>query len=198
MPRNPCLLAKRNHRVTRFLLLLTLLPLGARADFYKCLHNGAITYQQTRCGDAGTGVPSRFELPNSMVGCYLPVRADAPSGGYEIRRIPDAVDEYWYDDDEDVVPRLAESGRGTLWLFRTNRPAGTELALRATSKEEVRSAGVAFQLDLRQGVTFRESPRIHKSYVVPGIYRGKDEAGNDIYYVYFEAEKGLTKKIVCR
>ena len=39
---------------------------------------------------------------------------------------------------------------------------------RSPPQEEVRTAAQAFQLDLRQGVTFRESQRNPASYVVPG------------------------------
>ncbi|MFO1380483.1 MAG: hypothetical protein U1F63_08965 [Chitinivorax sp.] len=181
----------------KFVLLISLLPVCASADFFKCVRDGGITYQQTRCGADAAGVTSKLELPNSMAGCYLPVVPDSPSGWYEIRRVADpaAQKRQWPDDDSDGDQTAADAG--SLWLFRSNRPAGTGSPLRAASQEEVRTAAQAFQLDLRQGVTFRESQRNPASYVVPGIYRGK-AGGEDIYYIFFEAEKGPSKKVVCR
>lgn len=187
-------------------VVLLLLPLAAGAEIYKCVKDGTVAYQQHRCDAGSTGVPSRDTLANSMAGCYLPLAADP--GWYEVRRVQETLPEpeYFRDDDYWLANeyrryywRRDAKGRVGLWLFRSNRPAGAGMQLRAASMAEVRSASGAAGLDLRQGVTYHSAPKVHSdAYVVPGIYRGRDAAGAEVYYLHFPPEKGRTSKVVCR
>lgn len=160
------------------LLLISILPISARADVYKCKRAGAVAYQETPCEGANVQA-TQIEVrgSNQFVGCFGVVQ-NRGSRSIEVRA----------------------NGAGTYQLVDEQNPLGAGTMLKPATPEELTafgnglhmkvSSGLSVYLGQRNSVTIYTS-RFGSRYVsraVPvaqpitagslyGLYTGTDSEG---------------------
>ncbi len=161
-------------------LLLLLLPGAASGGLYQCMKDGKATYQDRPCDNASTQTKINEKAGDSLAGCY---EADFSRQGkpetFEVRR--------------------GETGYEWHNLPSSQWQPGIPL-IRATP-EDVQRVSRDMQLDLREGMRWvggSQEARDHFSERPVGLYRGRDQKGNDnLYACLYLAPPTVARKIPC-
>ncbi|HTV84431.1 MAG TPA: DUF4124 domain-containing protein [Dyella sp.] len=167
------------------LLLAALLPVSARADIYKCIKAGAVTYQDTPCEGANVQA-THVDAPGSsnFVGCF--------SDGFNGRGLSVEV---------------RANGAGTYQLIDEHNPLAAGVTLRATTSEELQAISDGLHIHITEGLSRDTGPRVVTNvyttrigyhYVMRttstavsvspaglyGIYRGMSSGGQPVILLY--------------
>jgi hypothetical protein len=167
------------------LLLVSMIPVSARADIYKCTKAGAVSYQETPCEGANvqaTHIEDRDS--NHFVGCFV-TRDNQFSHSIEVRA----------------------NGAGTYQLIDERNPLGSGMVLKQATNEELLAVGNGLHIKVTQGLsrylsqgggTYVYTTRTGSRYsvrsvpVAPtitaanlyGLYKGTDSDGREMTLFY--------------
>jgi hypothetical protein len=167
------------------LLLVSMIPISARADIYKCTKAGAVSYQETPCEGANVQA-THIEDQDSghFVGCFVTTE-NRFSHSIEVRA----------------------NGAGTYQLIDERNPLGSGMVLKQATNEELLAVSNGLHIKMSKGLsryftqgggTYVYTTRTGNHYsirsvpVAPtitaaslyGLYKGTDSEGRQITLFY--------------
>lgn len=168
------------------ILLVSMLPVGARADIYKCTKAGSVSYQETPCEGANVQATHIEERGSDhFVGCFVTAEGRL-SRTIEVRA----------------------NGAGTYQLIDERNPLGPGVVLKPATNEELAAVSNGLHIKISNGLsrytnqggssytsyTTRTGNR-YVTHALPvaqpitaaslyGIYKGADSAGRPIILLH--------------
>jgi hypothetical protein len=168
------------------LLAILLLPgidvPAAEGAIYKCTKNGAVAYQSMPCPAGSDAVEVSRSRNDGLAGCYEVAFAPGDSGQPSTE---------WF--------QVAKTGAGLELRPRKRDLNGVErvlpgMPLKAATDLELRELSAAFGLELFEGVSAAgDGP----NYKPVGLYRGRTQDGEILYFAYFFFANGRALRIPC-
>ena len=167
------------------LLLLSMIPLSARADIYKCTKAGAVSYQETPCEGANVQATHIENRDSDHFVGYFVTTENHFSHSIEVRA----------------------NGAGTYQLIDERNPLGSGMVLKQATNEELLAVSNGLHMKVTQGLsrylsqgggTYVYTTRTGNRYsirsvpVAPaitaanlyGLYKGTDSDGRKITLFY--------------
>lgn len=172
----------------KYLILLALFAPIAHASLYKCVKNGAVSYQEAPCDGASTAAQTGVQSGHSMEGCYKRVHPAEPFELFEVRAVSKGVSDpvVRYDAQGEEVVEPGGEQRG-LALLRKDHPHWPRLDMHIASAEEQEDAASESKLHLRRGLVTDNN--------AVGIFEGR-EAGS--YYMQYDGAMAVAHKVACQ
>lgn len=164
-------------------LLLLMLSIHVHAELYKCTKDGKISYQQQPCENSSKELKkdiktSEIKYSVAMLGCYEVLFPGWESGSHTVKYSIKNVD------------------RGKFELIDLNSKGKTTLPMKQATSEEITLLSKGLHLDINEGVSVVWNQGTPNQKPI-GMYKGKDNKGNEIYFAYFFFSNGLAKKVAC-
>ena len=159
------------------LLLLLVSSIGS-AQVFKCTRAGQVAYQDTPCaqGDQTQQMHVGADPLNDLVGCF-----DAMLEGSNGRT--------------GFMLRVRMKSDGYELRALGSSPYSSVFTLRRAGVHELDAVNEASHLHLRAGLTVKWNPDAEAAPV--GIYKGEDEGGQPLYFVYMRNTQGRAFKMDC-
>lgn len=177
------------------LLLITMLPAGARADIYKCNKAGAIAYQETPCEGANVQT-THIEKRRSdyFVGCFA-VAGSRFAQSIEVRA----------------------NGAGTYQLIDERNPMAAGTALKQATHDELLAMSNGFHIKITEGLSRdtdqsaiyaarggnryalrpTPAPQVITAASLYGVYSGVNAVGKSITLLYNGSTPQIISKAAC-
>ena len=180
------------------LLLISMLPLSAHADIYKCTKAGAVTYQETPCEGANVQTTHIEDRGSGyFVGCFA-------TTGYRVAQ----------------TIEIRANGAGTYQLIDERNPLGAGTVLKQAAHDELAAVSSGLHIRITDGLnrhmnqftgvtvyTTRYGNRfVQRSTPVAqpitsaslyGVYRGVNSEGVPITLFYTGGTPQLINKAAC-
>ncbi|HET6553803.1 MAG TPA: DUF4124 domain-containing protein [Dyella sp.] len=163
----------------KYLALVCLLLVSpARADIYKCVKDGQVAYQETPCDAAAKQAHIATAATNEFIGCFA-MDTGSP----------------WTNSEQHNLTEI-RAVNGGYALTIDGEPRNKPLMFKRATTDALHAVSEAFHLQATDGITLVWQPGAKDTKPV-GIYKVRDSAGREGYFVFLFVTNGLAHRQAC-
>jgi len=156
--------------------VVVLRPAVARADIYRCMIDGRLTFRDAACPTQPAPVPG---TPIEQ-GCYL-----VDAAGWESGRQP-------------FVVKISASGSDKYLMTEPGSTAQTSLPMRRATPDELRAADAVLRLAADSAIVLVVPKGTPNMPALPiGLYRGRNQYRDATYFFFGFLANGAARPVAC-